>query len=36
MHEGGWDEILMYIEMYCKEVVKAYVNDGRVVTTVNI
>jgi hypothetical protein len=24
------------IEMYCKEVVKAYVNDGRVVTTVSI
>jgi len=36
MHKGGWDEILMYIEINCKEVVKVYVDGGRAVTTVSI
>jgi len=36
MQKGGWDEILMYIEINCKEVVKVYVDGDRVVTTVSI
>jgi len=36
MHKGGWDEILMYIELNCKEGMNMYVDGGRVVTTMNI
>jgi len=36
MHKGGWDEILMYIELNCKERMQMYVDSGHVVTIVSI
>jgi hypothetical protein len=36
MHKGGWDEILMYTELNCKEGMKMYIGGGHVVTIVSI
>ncbi len=36
MQKGGWNEILMYIELNCKEGMKMYVDGGHVVTTMSI
>jgi hypothetical protein len=35
-HEATGNRVFLELKMYCKEVVKAYVNGGHVVTTVSI